>query len=106
MVNPDSLSGFQRDLLLVINIEGPCNGQHISSEIEAFYGGAEISSGRLYPALDELETSCLIEVTRSEAARHGHEYRITDRGFRLLNYVAIKYRPAIGGGKQNRRLAQ
>ncbi len=56
----DDLTGFQRDLLYVIAGFDRPSGQDIKEEIEGYYS-SEINHGRLYPNLDTLVNTSLVE---------------------------------------------
>lgn len=78
----DDLTGFQRDLLVVIaGLEEP-NGLEIKAEIEEYYE-SPINHGRLYPNLDSLVTAELVE--KSQQDERTNAYRLTDDGRELLD---------------------
>ena len=83
----DQVSGFGRDLLRAVRHLGPTCGQRIADELESVYG-KPVPPGRLYPGLDRLEELGLIEIDRSGSNRVGNEYRIADRGERVLEEIA------------------
>lgn len=73
----DALTGFQRDLLYVVNgLEEP-HGLAIKDELEEYYQ-QEIHHGRLYPNLDTLVDKGL--VSKGQKDRRTNFYKITDRG--------------------------
>lgn len=64
----NDLTGFQRDVLVVIaGLDDP-HGLAIKDEIEHYYE-SEIHHGRLYPNLDELVEAGLIEKGKRISAR-------------------------------------
>lgn len=80
------LTGFQRDLLTVIDrlsdrpqIER--KGLAIKDEIEEFYGSV-INHGRLYPNLDALAKKSLVE--KGHIDKRTNYYSLTARGEREL----------------------
>lgn len=75
------LTGFQRDLLIVIiGLEKP-HGLALKAELEEYYE-KEIHHGRLYPNLDTLVDKGLVE--KSQRDRRTNSYALTDRGKREL----------------------
>ncbi len=75
------LTGFQRDLLVVIaGLEDP-HGLAIKAELEDYYG-TEIHHGRLYPNLDTLVNKGLVE--KGQLDRRTNYYVLTRRGDREL----------------------
>lgn len=77
----NDLSGFQRDLLWTVNgLERP-HGLGIKSELEQYYQ-ADIYHGRLYPNLDQLVEKGLL--TKSKKDDRTNEYRVSERGRRVL----------------------
>ena len=77
----DDLTGFQRDLLFVINGEGSPNGLKTKKEVEKYYD-QDIHHGRLYPNLDTLVDKGLVH--KGERDRRTNEYTVTDRGEREI----------------------
>ncbi len=77
----DDLTGFQRDLLIVIAGLDEPNGLEIKSEVEEYYESA-INHGRLYPNLDTLVERDLVEKTQQDERTNA--YRLTDAGWDLL----------------------
>lgn len=76
------LTGFQRDLLVVIaGLEEP-HGLAIKEELEGYYE-IEVNHGRLYPNLDELVSKGLVE--KGQKDRRTNVYHLTQRGERELN---------------------
>ena len=76
------LTGFQRDLLVVITGLNEPHGLAIKEELEDYYEG-EVNHGRLYPNLDELVTKGLVE--KGEKDRRTNVYHLTQRGERELD---------------------
>lgn len=75
------LTGFQRDLLVVIaGLEKP-HGLALKDALEEYYN-KEIHHGRLYPNLDTLVNKGLIE--KGQRDRRTNVYALTDRGRREL----------------------
>ncbi|AHG01907.1 PadR family transcripitonal regulator (plasmid) [Halostagnicola larsenii XH-48] len=73
----DDLTGFQRDLLYVINGADRPSGQDIKEEAEQYYN-ADINHGRLYPNLDTIVNKQLVE--KGQLDRRTNYYAITDAG--------------------------
>jgi DNA-binding PadR family transcriptional regulator len=75
------LTGFQRDLLVVIaGLEEP-HGLAIKEELEDYYE-SEVNHGRLYPNLDTLVEKGLVE--KGQKDRRTNVYHLTQRGRREL----------------------
>lgn len=73
----DELNGFQRDILIIVEgLDRPA-GVQIRRHLEDYYQH-EVTNGRLYPALDALDTEGLIE--KRETGNRSNEYTITDDG--------------------------
>ncbi len=89
------LTGFQRDLLFVIAAVEPVKGTKIKAEIEDYYG-VEINHGRLYPNLDELADSGLIE--KAQRDRRTNEYSLTTRAESLLETRRAWERERVNAG--------
>jgi PadR family transcriptional regulator, regulatory protein PadR len=77
----DDLTGFQRDLLYVINGLDEPHGLGIKDELENYYA-TEVHHGRLYPNLDALVHKGF--VSKEELDRRTNTYRLTERGEREL----------------------
>lgn len=77
----DDLTGFQRDLLIVIAGLDEPNGLEIKAEVEEYYE-SPINHGRLYPNLDTLVERDLVEKTQQDERTNA--YRLTDAGWDLL----------------------
>ncbi|WP_129113470.1 PadR family transcriptional regulator [Halegenticoccus tardaugens] len=76
------LSGFQRDLLIVIAGHNQPSGQQIKTELERARD-EEINHGRLYPNLDVLVNSDYVE--KGEIDRRTNFYAITNEGRTALD---------------------
>ena len=75
------LTGFQRDLLYLINgLDNP-HGLAVKDELEDYYK-EEIHHGRLYPNLDTLVDKGLVE--KSSRDKRTNEYHLTRRGEREI----------------------
>ncbi|MCY4729963.1 PadR family transcriptional regulator [Natronomonas gomsonensis] len=75
------LTGFQRDLLYVIDgLDNP-HGLAIKASLENYYE-KEIHHGRLYPNLDELVEKGLVE--KGEKDQRTNIYTLTRRGRREI----------------------
>ncbi|WP_433634416.1 helix-turn-helix transcriptional regulator, partial [Halomicrococcus sp. NG-SE-24] len=72
-----NLTGFQRDLLYVINSLDEPHGLAIKDELEDYYE-KEIHHGRLYPNLDTLVDKGLVE--KGEIDNRTNFYTLTQRG--------------------------
>ena len=77
----DSLTGFQRDLLVVISGGDRPSGLDIKAELDAYYT-APVNHGRLYPNLDDLVEAGLVEKEEIDARTNG--YSLTPRGERAM----------------------
>jgi len=77
----DDLTGFQRDLLFVVAGLDEPNGLEIKDEIEDYYE-TTINHGRLYPNLDTLVDTELIEKTKQDERTNA--YRLTEGGETIL----------------------
>ncbi|WP_129116305.1 PadR family transcriptional regulator [Halegenticoccus tardaugens] len=71
------LSGFQRDLLIVIAGHDQPSGQDIKTELEDARD-EEINHGRLYPNLDVLVNKG--DVEKGQIDRRTNYYELTDEG--------------------------
>lgn len=77
----DDLTGFQRDLLVVIaGLEDP-NGLDVKADLEDYYEST-INHGRLYPNLDTLVDRGLVE--KGTLDERTNVYRLTDAGHAAL----------------------
>lgn len=75
------LTGFQRDVLYVINgLDNP-SGLRIKDELEEYYEN-EIHHGRLYPNLDTLVDKGLVD--KGEIDKRTNYYKVTQRGSREI----------------------
>ncbi|WP_129113869.1 PadR family transcriptional regulator [Halegenticoccus tardaugens] len=75
------LSGFQRDLLIVIAGHDQPSGQQIKTALEDARD-EEINHGRLYPNLDVLVNKGYVE--KGQIDRRTNFYTITDEGHTAL----------------------
>ena len=75
------LTGFQRDLLLVIGGLNEPKGLDVNENIEEYYG-SEIRHGRLYPNLDALVDKGLVKKDKHDLRTN--KYTLTDRGTREI----------------------
>jgi len=73
------LSGFQRDLLFVVAGRDEPSGIEIKDELEEHYD-ENIRHGRLYPNLDTLVNSRLIE--KGQRDQRTNKYTLSERGKR------------------------
>lgn len=76
-----SLRAIKRDLLVVLEREGPQHGLKIKRTLDEQIE-SEITIGRLYPNLDELAEAGLIE--KGSLTQRANCYRISDHGKRVL----------------------
>ncbi|MFC4989149.1 PadR family transcriptional regulator [Saliphagus infecundisoli] len=77
-----NLTGFQRDLLYVINGFDQPSGQSIKDELQSNYQ-TEINHGRLYPNLDTVVNKDLVE--KGELDRRTNYYAITKTGEQAIH---------------------
>ena len=73
------LTGFQRDLLYVIEGLDEPHGLALKAELEKYYE-SEVHHGRLYPNLDTLVNKGLVE--KNQKDQRTNVYRVTHRGRR------------------------
>jgi len=76
------LTGFQRDLLVVITGLDDPNGLAIKDELEKYYEST-INHGRLYPNLDTLVEKGLAE--KGQKDKRTNIYSLTKRGHREID---------------------
>ncbi|OYR90821.1 PadR family transcriptional regulator [Halorubrum sp. E3] len=75
------LTGFQRDLLYIIDGLDDPYGLAIKDKLEEYYK-KEVNHGRLYPNLDRLVEKGLVE--KSQRDKRTNEYTTTRRGTRAI----------------------
>ena len=75
------LTGFQRDLLYLVDGLNDPHGLAIKDELDEYYD-QEIHHGRLYPNLDTLVEKGLLE--KSQRDKRTNEYTTTRRGTREI----------------------
>ena len=75
------LTGFQRDLLYLVDGLTDPHGLAIKAELEEYYE-QEIHHGRLYPNLDTLVEKGLLD--KSQRDKRTNEYTTTRRGTREI----------------------
>ena len=75
------LTGFQRDLLYLVDGLDDPHGLAIKDELEEYYE-QEIHHGRLYPNLDTLVEKGLLD--KSQRDKRTNEYTTTRRGTREI----------------------
>lgn len=78
----DELTGFQRDLLIVVAGIGPDKGIAMKEVIDDYYG-VGISHGRLYPNLQALAEEGLVEIGSIDDRTNS--YGLTEEGEQLVN---------------------
>lgn len=78
----NELTGFQRDLLYVVDGLGNPHGLAIKDELDDYYD-TEVHHGRLYPNLNTLVEKGLVE--KGEKDKRTNVYVITDKGRRKLD---------------------
>jgi PadR family transcriptional regulator PadR len=95
---PD-LTGFQRDLLAVLvartDADAETPGQRIKDDLES-RGYAGINHGRLYPNLDDLTESGLVEKETGAYDERTNAYRPTERGRELIEAHAVRLADDVG----------
>ena len=85
------LTGFQRSLLREIYRMDQPSGQAVKERIEALTG-QHINHGRLYPNLDTLVDSQLVE--KGSQDRRTNYYEVTNDGRRLVEQTAREFEKA------------
>jgi len=75
------LSGFQRDILVVISGNDNPSGVEINQSLSDYYDG-EVMGGRLYPNLEKLVESGLVD--KGTKDNRTNEYSLTKWGQREL----------------------
>lgn len=75
------LTGFKRDLLILIGGLQTPKGTEIMEELEGYYD-ENVNHGRLYPNLDDLVDNGYVEKISLNARSNG--YNLTDKGTALL----------------------
>lgn len=71
------LTGFQRDILVILAADKVYKGLGVKDELEGYYD-EEVNHGRLYPNLDSLEEKGLISKVKIDDRTNG--YDITPTG--------------------------
>ena len=102
MTNWHELTGFQRDLLVDIYQMDQPSGQAIRGRLEAEHGEV-VTTGRLYPNLDDLVDYGLID--KGEQDLRTNYYDVTNDGRRLVEDTAQSFasatsRVAADGGRE------
>ena len=77
------LTAFQRDILYILAGLDEPKGVEIKDELDESYDG-EIYSGRLYPVLDDLADTGLIEKGRVQHDKRINAYELTNKGEREI----------------------
>ena len=103
MTNWHELTGFQRDLLVDIYQMDQPSGQAIRGRLEAGHGEV-VTTGRLYPNLDDLVDYGLID--KGEQDLRTNYYDVTNDGRRLVEDTAQSFasatsRVAADGGSDD-----
>jgi len=75
------LTGFQRDLLFIINGQEEPHGLAIKDELEEYYE-QEVHHGRLYPNLDTLVNKGLVD--KGQFDRRTNVYTLTEDGQNMI----------------------
>ena len=87
---PTDLTAFQVHLLWLIYRLGPAEGVELQGALEELYP-EDINHGRLYPSLDRMVDSQLVNKQTKESDKRRKEYTLTGRG----EWVAEEYRNFI-----------
>jgi len=77
----DDLTAFQRDVLFVVAGREEPHGLGVKDELDDYYV-EEINHGRLYPNLEDLVESGLVD--KSEVDGRTNAYELTDEGEQVL----------------------
>lgn len=93
-------TGFQRDLLFVLNGLDEPNGQEIKAELEQSQGRT-IQHGRLYTNLDTLVEQGLVEKGRHDGRTN--RYTLTDEGREAIRTRQEWQREYTGDNDTNSR---
>jgi PadR family transcriptional regulator PadR len=78
----DAVTGFQRDLLFVLNGHDEPKGLTVQREVADYYG-TDVSPARVYQNLDSLAEDGLVEKGTQDSRTN--YYRITEPGQELLD---------------------
>ncbi|MFC6837564.1 helix-turn-helix transcriptional regulator [Halomarina ordinaria] len=76
---PTDLTAFQVHLLWLIYRLGPAEGVDLQDALEELYP-EDINHGRLYPSLDRMVDSMLVNKQTKESDNRRKEYTLTGRG--------------------------
>ena len=72
------LTMFKVDILLALARDGPQSGSEVKRVLEERYDG--VNHGALYPNLDSLAQTGLVEKRRHEPDNRTNEYELTETG--------------------------
>lgn len=81
--NMDDLTGFQRDVLIVVAGLSTPHGLAVKAELESYYP-SEVHHGRFYPNLNTLVNKGLVEKQEREDDSRAYDYTLTARGQDVL----------------------
>ena len=88
------LPGFERDVLLTLARSQPTNGRGLLADLSTLRD-EEVGESRLYPHLNELADSGLVEKRENYHDDRSHEYRLADAGGHALREHAQRLEGAV-----------
>ena len=86
----DEMTAFKRDLLRELYRHGPIHGLGIKEILDEKYSG-DINHGRLYPNLDQMADSGLINKNVTAIDDRTHQYELTEEGRNLVEELAEEW---------------
>ena len=88
------LPGFERDILLTLARLQPTNGRGLLADLSTLRD-EEILAARLYPHLNELADSGLVEKRENYHDERSHEYRLAEAGRHTLREHSQRVQDAV-----------
>jgi DNA-binding PadR family transcriptional regulator len=87
-VDPQTLTLFQQNILLVLASTGPQHGLGIKGDLEPLYGHQDMNHSRVYHALDQLVERGLLQ--KSQRDGRTNDYALTPTGRKTLQADASR----------------